>query len=62
MPVMDGYTSAELTRKLDADVQIVAMTADVIAGVEEKSRDHGVYAYAIEPFEPQQLIKTISIW
>jgi len=60
MPVMDGYTASELIRKLDAEIPIVAMTADAIAGVEEKCQSHGIYAYVSKPFEPEQLIETIS--
>lgn len=59
MPVMDGYTAAGLIRKLDEKIPIVAMTADAIAGVEEKCREHGIYAYVSKPFEPEQLIETI---
>lgn len=59
MPVMDGYAASELIRKLDAEIPIVAMTADAISGVEEKCRSHGIYAYISKPFEPDQLIETI---
>ena len=60
MPVMDGYAASELIRKLDTEIPIVAMTADAIAGVEEKCRSHGIYAYVSKPFEPEQLIETID--
>lgn len=59
MPVMDGYTSSGLIRQIDAEIPIIAMTADAIAGVEEKCRSHGIYAYVSKPFEPEQLIETI---
>ncbi len=59
MPVMDGYTASELIRKISADVPIVAMTADAIAGVEEKCRSHGIYSYVSKPFEPERLIETL---
>ncbi|HWP21650.1 MAG TPA: transporter substrate-binding domain-containing protein [Candidatus Cryosericum sp.] len=60
MPVMDGYTASGLIRKIDADIPIVAMTADAIAGVEEQCRAHGIYHYVSKPFEPEQLIETLA--
>ncbi len=59
MPVMDGYAASSLIRTFDTEIPIVAMTADAIAGVEEKCREHGIYAYVSKPFEPEQLIETI---
>lgn len=59
MPVMDGYTASGLIRELDAEVPIVAMTADAIAGVQEQCRAHGMNNYVSKPFEPEQLIETI---
>ena len=59
MPVMDGYASADLIRETDANIPIVAMTADAIAGVEEICRSHGMVHYVSKPFEPEQFIKTI---
>jgi CheY-like chemotaxis protein len=59
MPVMDGYTSSDLIRKISKDIPIVAMTADAIAGVEEKCRSHGIWNYVSKPFEPDQLIETL---
>jgi CheY-like chemotaxis protein len=59
MPVMDGYTSSDLIGKISQDIPIVAMTADAIAGVEEKCRSHGIWNYVSKPFEPDQLIETL---
>jgi signal transduction histidine kinase/CheY-like chemotaxis protein/HPt (histidine-containing phosphotransfer) domain-containing protein len=59
MPVMDGYAASDLIRKIDADIPIVAMTADAIAGVKEQCMSHGIHHYVSKPFEPEQLIKTI---
>lgn len=59
MPVMDGYTSSDLIRKIDQNIPIVAMTADAIAGVEEKCKSHGIWSYVSKPFEPDQLIETL---
>lgn len=59
MPVMDGYTASDRIREMDKEIPIIAMTADAIAGVEDKCRSHGIYAYVSKPFEPDELIETI---
>ncbi len=59
MPVMDGYAASSCIRAGDPDIPIVAMTADAIAGVEEKCQSHGIFHYVSKPFEPEQLIATI---
>lgn len=59
MPVMDGYTASDLIRQIDAEVSIVAMTADAIAGVEEMCKRHGIHYYVSKPFEPDQFVETI---
>lgn len=59
MPVMDGYEASDLIRKINADIPIVAMTADAISGVEEKCKSHGMDHYVSKPFEPEQFIATI---
>jgi signal transduction histidine kinase/DNA-binding response OmpR family regulator len=59
MPDMDGYTASDRIREIDADIPIVAMTADAISGVAEKCRSHGMAHYVSKPFEPDELINTI---
>ena len=59
MPVLNGYEASALIRKLDTEIPIVAMTADAIAGVEEKCRSFGLNYYISKPFEPDVFIKTI---
>lgn len=59
MPIMDGYTSADLIRKIDNEIPIVAMTADAIVGTIEKCKTHGMTHYVSKPFEPEKLIETI---
>jgi signal transduction histidine kinase/DNA-binding response OmpR family regulator len=60
MPVMNGYEAAEEIRKLSDDVPVVAMTADVILGVEEKCREAGIDHYISKPFDPDRFIQTIN--
>lgn len=59
MPVMDGYTAADLIRKMDTEIPIIAMTADAIMGVEENCRIHGLNHYVSKPFEPEHFIAAI---
>ncbi|GAB6108144.1 response regulator [Fusibacter bizertensis] len=59
MPVMNGFESASLIRKIDQNIPIIAMTADAIAGVEEQCSKVGINHYISKPFEPEQFIKTI---
>jgi CheY-like chemotaxis protein len=59
MPILNGYDAAELIRKVDADIPIMAMTADAISGVEEKCKSLGMNFYISKPFEPDQFVSTI---
>lgn len=59
MPVMNGYEATNLIRNLDRDIPIIAMTADAIAGVEEKCSSIGINHYISKPFDPEQFVKTI---
>ena len=59
MPVMDGYTASDLIRQADQETPIIAMTADAVAGVEEKCKSHGIDYYVSKPFEPEAFIRTI---
>jgi CheY-like chemotaxis protein len=57
MPVMNGYEAAAEIRKLSADVPIVAMTADVILGVQDKCKLSGMDYYVSKPFDPGAVSK-----
>ncbi|HCU07376.1 MAG TPA: histidine kinase [Clostridiales bacterium] len=59
MPVMNGYEAAQEIRKLSDHVPIVAMTADVILGVQEKCEESGIHHYISKPFDPDRLIRMI---
>ncbi|AFV01712.1 hypothetical protein UNSWDHB_2946 [Dehalobacter sp. UNSWDHB] len=59
MPTLNGYEATCLIRGLDANIPIVAMTADAVTGVEEQCRNLGINDYISKPFEPEQLISTI---
>jgi two-component system, sensor histidine kinase and response regulator len=59
MPVMNGYEATEAIRKISADVPIIAMTADVVMGVQEKCEKCGIHTYISKPFDPERFIRTI---
>lgn len=64
MPVMDGVTATKHIRtKLPAparDVQIIAMTANVLQEDVQQYLDTGMNAYVPKPFKTEELLETIS--
>ncbi len=63
MPVMDGFEATTQIRKsglANADLPIVALTADVRPGIEERISAAGMDAYLAKPFEVPVLAATIS--
>lgn len=60
MPIMNGYEAADKIREITKDVPIVAMTADVILGVTEQCREHGMQDYISKPFDPEKFAETIK--
>jgi two-component system sensor histidine kinase/response regulator len=59
MPVMNGYEAAAEIRKMSSSVPIVAMTADVVLGVQEQCAKSGIYHYISKPFEPDQFLTMV---
>ncbi|KAA6187804.1 response regulator [Thiohalocapsa marina] len=55
MPVMDGYEAARQIRVLDADVPIIALTANAFAEHIEKTRAAGMNAHLSKPIDVNQL-------
>ena len=64
MPVMNGYDAALAIHEINADLPIIAMTADVILGVREKCEASGMKQYISKPFDPNYFIQTVkeTIW
>lgn len=56
MPVMNGYEASVEIRKHSEKVPIIAMTADVILGVQEKCKESGINQYISKPFDPERFI------
>lgn len=60
MPIMNGYEASDEIRKIDQDIPIIAMTAEVISGVKEKCEQHGIHHYLSKPFDPEHFVSTIK--
>jgi CheY-like chemotaxis protein/HPt (histidine-containing phosphotransfer) domain-containing protein len=67
MPVMDGLEATRTIRDpgsgvLDHDLPIVAMTANALAGDQEKYLEAGMDDYLAKPFVPGGLIAKVALW
>ena len=62
MPVMDGWEATRQIRHMrGSQPVIVAVTADVVAGVQEKCRDAGMDDYLSKPFTRDRLLAMVRI-
>jgi two-component system sensor histidine kinase/response regulator len=62
MPVMDGYEAARAIRasgRPDADVPIIALSADVYTEDIKKAQECGMTAHLSKPLDPELLLKTL---
>jgi two-component system sensor histidine kinase/response regulator len=61
MPVMSGYEAAVKIRETvkEAELPIVAMTADVAPDIREKVQEHGMNGYVSKPIDTGELYKTM---
>lgn len=59
MPVLNGFEATALIRAKDTNIPIIAMTADAIAGIEEKCSIIGINHYISKPFNPDIFVATI---
>jgi CheY-like chemotaxis protein len=65
MPVMDGYTASREIRNLKSEIRnipIIAMTANAMAGDEDKSLAAGMNGHATKPIDPDQLFAALLKW
>jgi two-component system sensor histidine kinase/response regulator len=69
MPEMDGFEAVQRLRSADAgdyetrlDVPIVALTANALAGDEERCRAAGFDDYLPKPFRRQQIDEVLERW
>ena len=64
MPVMDGLTATREIRKLPrhAQLPIVAMTANAMAGDRDRCIEAGMNDHVAKPIDPEQLWSTLARW
>jgi PAS domain S-box-containing protein len=60
MPVMDGYTAAGRIREMNKTMPVVAMTADAMAGAEQKCLDAGYSHYMSKPVDIDELLECMA--
>lgn len=58
---MDGLEACREIQKIDAQDRplVVAVTADVLAGIEDKCREAGMVDYLSKPIKKQLLVKVL---
>lgn len=59
MPIMNGFEATQEIRKTNPSIPIIALTADIIAGVKEKCEAHGMQGCLSKPFNPATLASSI---
>lgn len=62
MPEMDGYEATKEIRNFNKDIPIVALTADVMKGVEAKTKEAGMNNYLTKPVKKDELLKILSLY
>nr|CRH07954.1 Conserved membrane protein of unknown function. histidine kinase [Candidatus Magnetococcus massalia] len=64
MPVMSGYDATQAIRKEPqfAQLPIIAMTANAMAGDREKCLDAGMNDHVAKPIDPQEMYGALAKW
>jgi signal transduction histidine kinase/DNA-binding response OmpR family regulator/HPt (histidine-containing phosphotransfer) domain-containing protein len=64
MPVMDGYTAAREIRKQArfADLPVIAVTANAMAGDREKALEAGMNDHIAKPVDLEEALKVMARW
>jgi hypothetical protein len=60
LPIMDGYEATRKIREFNPTVPIIAQTAYVMSGEEEKTKDAGCNAYLTKPLRLNVVLETIE--
>ncbi len=60
MPVMSGQTALQKLREMNDNSIVIALTADAIAGAEEKYKQMGFDDYIAKPFNQQEIKKKLD--
>ncbi|HON17814.1 MAG TPA: response regulator [Salinivirgaceae bacterium] len=60
LPIMDGYEATKKIREFNQTVPIIAQTAYVMSGEEEKTKEAGCNAYLTKPLRLNVVLETIE--
>jgi len=60
LPVKDGYTATREIKMIDSQVPVIAQTAHVMSGEEERCFQAGCDAYLSKPIRLNLLMETLS--
>ena len=60
LPILDGYEATRKIRESNTTVPIIAQTAYVMSGEEEKTKDAGCDAYLTKPLRLNVVLETID--
>ncbi len=60
LPVMDGYEATRQIREFNKDVPIIAQTAYVMSGEEEKTKEAGCNDYLTKPLRIKTVLETLA--
>ncbi|MBS1494031.1 MAG: tetratricopeptide repeat protein [Bacteroidetes bacterium] len=60
MPEMDGYEATKEIRRFNKTIPIIALTADVMKGVEAKTKEAGMNNYLTKPVNKDELLRILS--
>lgn len=63
MPEMDGIEATKIIRSMfDKHINIVALTADAISGMDEEFKNAGMDDYLSKPIEVEKLVEILTRW
>jgi len=62
MPEMDGYEATKEIRRFNKTIPIIALTADVMKGVEAKTKEAGMNSYLTKPVNKDELLKILVLY
>ena len=65
MPIMDGYEATKAIRRLarpDAQLPIIAMTADAYEEDVKRCTEAGMNGYVVKPVDPARLYAELGKW
>lgn len=59
MSIMNGVEASSKISEFKKTTPIIAMTADIVTGIDDKCKEFGINAYIIKPFDPSTLVENV---